>query len=140
MRHLQETEGRGRGQTKRNTCLRFPIEQPMNRTAPWSKWRLPIRGTPDVAVNVPVTAVALRESVVVKLFQRNGILFRPHLPRSVFLDFFRGRSHPLRSRFCLGPKSVTSGRHRPRCVAVEGVVISKAALPTDTPPPYLPYP
>ena len=44
----------------------------------------------DVAVNVPVSAVALRKSVVVKLFQRNGILFRPHLPRSVFLDFFVG--------------------------------------------------
>ena len=27
-----------RGQTTRNTCLRFFIEQPMNRTAPWSKW------------------------------------------------------------------------------------------------------
>ena len=44
----------------------------------------------DVAVNVPVSAVALRVPVVVKLFQRNGILFRPHLPRSVFLDFFVG--------------------------------------------------
>ena len=47
VRHLQETEGRGRGQTKRNACLRFFIEQSMNRTAPWSKWRLPIRGTPS---------------------------------------------------------------------------------------------
>ena len=46
VRHLQETEGRRRGQTKRNTCLRFFIEQSMNRTAPWSKLRLPIRGTP----------------------------------------------------------------------------------------------
>ena len=44
----------------------------------------------DVAVNVPVSAVALRVPVVVKLFQRNGILFRPHLPRPVFLDFFVG--------------------------------------------------
>mgnify|MGYP006946691018 CR=1 FL=1 len=62
----------------------------MNRTAPWSKLRLPIRGTPDVAVNVPVGAVALRESVVVKLFLWNDILSRTHLPRSVFLDFFVG--------------------------------------------------
>ena len=47
----------------------------MNGPAPWSKWILPIRGTPflDVAVNVPVVAVALRESVIVKLFLLNGI-------------------------------------------------------------------
>ena len=76
----------------------------MNRTAPWSKRRFFLHSATKalerlayfvalllaVAVNVPVSAVALRKSVVVKLFQRNGILFRPHLPRSVFLDFFVG--------------------------------------------------
>lgn len=140
-RHLQETEGRGRGQTMRNTVCAFPSS---------SLWTGRLRGRSGdylfvalllvVAVNVPVDAVALRVSVVWNSFSGTASCFWPHLPHSVFLDFFVGEVilNPL------SPLSaILSALHIPlftrqRSLAVYGVLIIELRYPSSTPPLHLP--
>lgn len=139
-RHLQETEGRGKGQTKRNTVCAYPSS---------NLWTGQLRGRSkdypfvalllDAAVNAPIGAVALRVSDVVKLFQRYGILFLTAPAAQRIPWFIRERSHPLRSRLYRG-LSVPKRSEHPlwRSLAVYGVAIVGLHYPSGTPPSYLP--